>query len=165
MVTQTSVSYQLASLFLIKIYWEFRGNIIENIVELLGCWHISRALFDLILIWQCISVHVSALILCNCMNKLLWELGGTYSLPKTRSWFILLIQAKELRFMLMQTLQEDEIQLKLMMLTMYIHILVLLSVMLDVLSIGRVNCRQKLLYQLQKLNILPCWRLWGRQFL
>jgi hypothetical protein len=61
--------------------------------------------------------------------------------------------------MLMQTLCEDGIQLKLRIMTMSIHALVLSSITLAVLSIGRVNCRQILLYQLQKLNILSYWRL------
>jgi hypothetical protein len=65
---------------------------------------------------------------------------------------------KELKSMLMQTLREDGIQHNLMMPTISTCTLVFSSITLAVPSIGRLNCRQKLLYQLQQLNTLPCQR-------
>jgi hypothetical protein len=60
---------------------------------------------------------------------------------------------RDLKSGLMQILPAVGIQVKLTLQTMSTLVLALLFIMLVALSFGRVNCRQKLCYQLQKPSI------------
>ena len=75
------------------------------------------------------------------------------------------IQNVDLKFGWMLILLVVKIRTKLEMQTMSTLAQALLYIMLAVLSIGKVNCKQKSHYQQQRLSILQCHRLWGRQFL
>jgi hypothetical protein len=69
------------------------------------------------------------------------------------------IQNVDLKFGWMLILLVVKIRIKLEMQTMSTLAQALLYIMLAVLSIGKVNCKQKLYYQLQRLSILQCHRL------
>jgi len=75
------------------------------------------------------------------------------------------IQNVDLKFGWTQILLEVGIRRKLAMQTMYTLVQASLFIMLAAQSTSKVNCKWKLHYQLQRLCILKCRKLRGRQFL